>query len=174
MSIEGGRGVRRLMENSILKFHFVFLNTSLIQFLGHHSYTKTCHLEQVIRCGFAPEPDNICTSLLIRMAIHYSMGITVTQKEICNLQLYHLQSDMVVVRAGVKVHTYYHVYERWRKGKMDYLLWLVRTWITVNFCSWPLLQKLTKLANSRSGPLIISSIHEREHGYSIFLWYLDW
>ena len=73
------------------------------QFLGHHTYTKIYHLEQVIRCGLAPEPDNICTFLLIRMAIHYSMGITVTQKEIHNLQLCHHQSDMVVVRAGVKL-----------------------------------------------------------------------
>ena len=71
MSIKGGRGGPT--PNG--KFPFVFWTTSLIQFLGHHFYTKTCHLEQVIRCGLAPEPDNICTSLLIRMAIHYSMGI---------------------------------------------------------------------------------------------------
>ena len=46
MSIKkGGGGVRRLMENSILNFHSVFLNTSLtlkrfhssqVQFLFHH------------------------------------------------------------------------------------------------------------------------------------------
>ena len=56
--------------------------------------------------------------------------------------------------------------------KVFKLLWLVWTWNRVNLCCWPLLQ--TWQNNPRRGPLTMYSIHNREHGYSIFLWYLNW